>query len=165
MDGIVAMRIVERREAVTVTVPMSARRMEPPPGRNREPATKGAQCQAGCRIDVVAETLGDGDAGKPDNQCNQQCREYMPSPGLERRARRFGLRPTALPGNERDGHPMVRNNGVQHADDSDGADQQQFRAVIHFPFPWWLRRAAAGFSRRSVHARLDWISAVINVRE
>jgi hypothetical protein len=59
-------------------------------------------------------------------------RKNVPGPGLKRGPRRFRFGPAPLPGDQRDRHPVIREDGVQHANRSDGGDQQQFRSVVDF---------------------------------
>src|ERR1700681_2790735 len=54
----------------------------------------------------------------------------MPDPGLERGARRLDLRPAALARYQRNRHPMVRDDRVEDADSSNGANQQQLRTDV-----------------------------------
>jgi len=58
----------------------------------------------------------------------------VPDAGLERCAGSLSLRPAPLSGEEGDWNPVIRDEGVQHADDADGNYEKDFRAKIHVLF-------------------------------
>ena len=93
--------------------------------RNRHPSAECDQRDARSGLDEMAEARGDRDPGEPDDCGDQQRRKYMASSGQKSRARGLALRPAALPRDQRDRRPVIGDNGVQDADDANGADQQK----------------------------------------
>jgi hypothetical protein len=47
----------------------------------------------------------------------------------------FQIYTSPLAGDQRDWHPVIRDHGVQHADRSHRADQQQLWSVVHYMSP------------------------------
>ena len=79
--------------AMTVTVLMAIPRLQLAPGGNCDPAAKTDQGDTGERIDEMAEAVGESDPGQPHGRRDQQGRDDMAGPGLQRRPRGFCLRP------------------------------------------------------------------------
>ncbi|GGA19805.1 hypothetical protein GCM10010981_04760 [Dyella nitratireducens] len=73
----------------------------------------------------MPELGSDRDTGKPDDCGEDKRRDDMTRTGLERRPGSLRPAPAALTSDERDGYPMVRHHGMQHADDKHGADEQR----------------------------------------
>jgi len=126
---------MEMGKVMAMTVPVPTVLPQIAPCGDGKPAAKGNEREARDRIDDVAEAFGEGDSCQPDDYRDKQCREDVPGPGLKRGPGGFGFRPAPLPCNQRDRHPVIRDDGVQHADRSDGADQQQRRSVIQLSPP------------------------------
>src|ERR1700719_4348856 len=132
---VVVLVLLRVSEAVAMIVPMPAARSQFAPRRNRDPTAKSNERDARRRLDAVAKTRRDNDAGKPHHQPDQQGREHVSGAGLKRRAGRFGLGPAALPGNQRDRHPMIRDDRMQYAGTGDGAYEQQLGSIVHASSP------------------------------
>ena len=114
----------QEREIVAVTmampmiVHMSSCSMQVTPCCYGDPAAERDQGDAGGRVDEMTEARGYGDARDPNHRRNDQGREDVPNARLQRRARGLGFRPAALPGDERDWNPVVRDDRVQDANDA-----------------------------------------------
>jgi hypothetical protein len=129
-----AVRVVvagEKREVVAMSVAAVAVGMTMraaahlAQSRNRYPSAERDQRDARSGLDEMAEARRDRDPGEPDDRGNQQRRKYMAGSGQKSRARGLALRPAALPRDQRDRRPVIGDNGVQDADDANGADQQK----------------------------------------
>ena len=60
-------------EVMSMTVAMAPLSAEFAPRRNRDPCAEGHQRDARSGIDEVPKVRGNGNSGKPNGQCNQQC--------------------------------------------------------------------------------------------
>jgi hypothetical protein len=122
---------VRMEKVMAMTVPVTAMRPEIAPGGNGEPAAKGNEGQARDRVDDVAEAFRESNPRQPHDHGDEECREDVPDPSLKRGPRCFKFRPASLSSDQRNRQPVIRDDGVQNADRTDGDDQQQLLPMAH----------------------------------
>jgi hypothetical protein len=121
--------VAAEQTAMAVAVPLAAPQLAP--CRDTDPPAEGDESDTRSRIHPLAEARGKGDTGSPNNQPDDQGGRDVAGAGQQGGAGRLALRPAALPGNQGDRHPMVGHNGMKHADDGDGEDEQEAGSAIH----------------------------------
>src|SRR5271170_3211314 len=136
MLAMVVMTAEQAAMAVTVAAAQLA------PCRDTDPSTEGDESDTGSRIYPMAEARGKGDTGSPNDQPDDQGGRDVAGACKQGGAGRLAFRPTALPGKQGDRHPMVGHNGMKHADDGDGEDEQEAGSVIHQGSLGWQEEQA-----------------------
>ena len=114
---------MEMRKVMAMTMAVPAVRPQIAPRGDRKPATKRDECEARDRVDDVAKAFCESDPRQPEDYRDEQCRKDVPAPGQKRGPRRFRFRPAPLPCNQRDWHPVIWDDGVQHTDRADSGYQ------------------------------------------
>jgi hypothetical protein len=90
----------------------------------RDPAAETDKSDAGGGVDDIAKPCGKGDADEPHDHSDQQSRHDVADAVLVRCACCLAPRPGTLSRDQSNWHRVIRNNGVEHANRGDGADQQ-----------------------------------------
>src|SRR5208283_4962892 len=83
------------------------------PRPERNPTAKADQREARYQRHDRTESLRDNYARNPDDEADSERRERVTKSGPKCRARGLHPRPTALPRDQRDGHPMIGHECVQ----------------------------------------------------
>src|SRR5579863_3506071 len=107
-------------------MPMSAA-LKLAPRANCDPAAEQDEGGACRHVHEVTEPGREPDAREPDNEPDSEGGPDMAEAGLEGGSRRLGSRPPSLPGEERNGRPMIGNGRVQDADDQNGHHEKETR--------------------------------------
>ena len=113
----------QERKIVAVTVavlsiPSSRSSTQVTPCGYGDPAAERDQGDARGSVDEMTEASGDRDACDPNDCRNDQGRDNVTNARLERRAGCLGFRPAPLPGKKGNWNPVIRDDGVQDANNA-----------------------------------------------
>jgi hypothetical protein len=78
----------------------------------------------------VAEASSEGGVGRPDGQPNNEGGGDVAAACQQGVARGLAFQPTALPSKRDYRHQLVGHNGMKHADDGDGKDEQEATSIV-----------------------------------